>query len=73
MPRKTSADDAPLQDSDDEANPLNETAAANRPSGARLRMRVNDLMQGHREIILEHRGQDYHLRITATGKLILTK
>ena len=28
---------------------------------------------GGREAILEHDGQDYRLRITANGKLILTK
>jgi hemin uptake protein HemP len=28
---------------------------------------------GDREAILEHDGQDYRLRITANGKLILTK
>ncbi|ADJ24997.1 conserved hypothetical protein [Hyphomicrobium sp. GJ21] len=34
---------------------------------------VSELMQGGREIILEHRGQDYRLRITEAGKLILSK
>jgi hemin uptake protein HemP len=37
------------------------------------RYRVDELMKGAREIILVHRGQEYHLRITSTGKLILTK
>ena len=32
-----------------------------------------DLMQGAREIIILHRGEEYLLRITKTGKLILTK
>jgi hemin uptake protein HemP len=31
------------------------------------------LLAGEREAILEHDGQDYRLRITANGKLILTK
>lgn len=38
-----------------------------------LRYRVDELLKGSREAILLHRGQEYRLRITATGKLILTK
>jgi hemin uptake protein HemP len=37
------------------------------------RLKVSDLLAGEREAILEHGGQDYRLRITANGKLILTK
>ena len=37
------------------------------------RLKVSDLLAGEREAILEHDGQDYRLRITANGKLILTK
>ena len=37
------------------------------------RHKVSDLLAGEREAILEHSGQDYRLRITANGKLILTK
>jgi hemin uptake protein HemP len=37
------------------------------------RLKVSDLLAGEREIILDHDGQDYRLRITANGKLILTK
>jgi hemin uptake protein HemP len=40
---------------------------------ARVRHDVSDLMKGGREAILIHRGQEYRLRITAAGKLILTK
>jgi hemin uptake protein HemP len=32
-----------------------------------------DLFAGAREVILEHDGQRYRLRITSNGKLILTK
>jgi hemin uptake protein HemP len=39
----------------------------------RRRIRTTDLMQGEREIILLHEGEEYVLRITKTGKLILTK
>ena len=38
-----------------------------------IRLQVADLMDGGREAILEHAGQDYRLRITSNGKLILTK
>jgi hemin uptake protein HemP len=41
-------------------------------SGLR-RLSVAELLAGDREVILEHDGQDYRLRITANGKLILTK
>ncbi|WP_439542985.1 hemin uptake protein HemP [Hyphomicrobium sp.] len=38
-----------------------------------VRHKVSDLMRGGREAVLEHDGADYHLRITANGRLILTK
>jgi hemin uptake protein HemP len=44
-------------------------AAPTRP----VRVLVSELLGGGREAILEHDGQDYRLRITANGKLILTK
>jgi hemin uptake protein HemP len=39
----------------------------------RRRITTLDLMQGAREIIILHQGEEYLLRITKTGKLILTK
>jgi hemin uptake protein HemP len=39
----------------------------------RRRISTADLMQGAREVILVHEGEEYVLRITMTGKLILTK
>jgi len=39
----------------------------------RQRITTADLMQGAREIIVLHQGEEYLLRITKTGKLILTK
>jgi hemin uptake protein HemP len=44
-----------------------------RSSGEPRRVKVSELLEGEREAILEHGGQDYRLRITASGKLILTK
>lgn len=43
------------------------------PAGRPRRLKVSELLAGEREAILEHDGQDYRLRITANGKLILTK
>ncbi|HEU4378077.1 MAG TPA: hemin uptake protein HemP [Hyphomicrobiaceae bacterium] len=44
------------------------------PAVTRMRrLKVSELLAGEREVILEHDGQDYRLRITANGKLILTK
>lgn len=34
---------------------------------------IKQLMKGQREIILQHGPEEYRLRITSTGKLILTK
>ena len=42
-------------------------------SGRLRRLKVSELLVSEREAILEHDGQDYRLRITANGKLILTK
>lgn len=39
----------------------------------KVRVAVADILKGGREAILEHDGMDYRLRITANGKLILTK
>ena len=44
-----------------------------RPAARTRRVKVTELLAGEREAILEHDGQDYRLRITASGKLILTK
>jgi hemin uptake protein HemP len=55
---------------DDPSTPASKTSA---PAGKPRRLKVSDLLGGEREAILEHDGQDYRLRITANGKLILTK
>ena len=43
------------------------------PPPARQRVNTTDLMRGGRELVLLHDGQEYILRITRSGKLILTK
>ena len=51
--------------------PSDEPAAA----GPRPPRRVESgaLFQLDRELVIVHHGQEYHLRITKSGKLILTK
>lgn len=44
-----------------------------RPSASPRRLKVSELLAGEKEAILEHGDQDYRLRITASGKLLLTK
>ena len=43
------------------------------PGRQRIRIHLADVMQGAREVILLHEGEEYRLRITKAGKLILTK
>jgi hemin uptake protein HemP len=40
--------------------------------GGSLRIRSEQLFRGAREILIEHDGRQYQLRITQNGKLILT-
>jgi hemin uptake protein HemP len=42
------------------------------PVGGTRRLSSADLFAGAREIEIEHNGRRYQLRITQTGKLILT-
>jgi hemin uptake protein HemP len=42
------------------------------PAGTR-RIKSGELMAGDREIVILHDGQEYRLRVTNAGKLILTK
>ncbi len=37
------------------------------------RMTSNELLAGRKELAIEHSGEEYRLRITSKGKLILTK
>jgi len=39
----------------------------------RPRIKVEDLMANHREVVLVHAGAEYVLRVTSNGRLILTK
>jgi hemin uptake protein HemP len=43
------------------------------PSAKKLRIESNHLFQGTSEIVIVHQKEEYNLRITRNGKLILTK
>ncbi|MDT4331568.1 hemin uptake protein HemP [Methylomonas sp. MED-D] len=55
-------------------NPTAKTAGAN-AEALRNRPRLNSraLFGAQTEIVIEHQGEEYRLRITSNGKLILTK
>jgi hemin uptake protein HemP len=44
-----------------------------RRRGSVRRIDTETLLQRERELVIVHRGQEYHLRITKSDKLILTK
>ncbi len=44
-----------------------------RNTAPKRRLASCDLLAGGDEVIIEHGGQEYHLRHTRAGKLILTK
>ena len=59
--------------SSDESRKRVELAPTHERGTPVVRYTVADLLRGGREAILEHNGAEYHLRITANGRLILTK
>ena len=56
---------------DIEGNAKQGTSLQNPGSGRILRS--EEILQGSREVAIGHAGQFYRLRLTSTGKLILTK
>jgi hemin uptake protein HemP len=54
-------------------NNRNEKYPQREKDNATKRLNTKTMMEGARKMILEHAGQDYLLRITKQGKLILTK
>lgn len=42
-------------------------------SASRQRLHSTELLGTAREVIIEHSGEEYRLRLTRQGKLILTK
>lgn len=51
----------------------NQSPSANVPPPPARRIIVSELMAGQTEVVLVHNQQEYHLRVTKNGKLILTK
>ena len=54
----------------DDVAPSDTGDTRNRPP---VRIQLTNLLGGGREAIIVHNGEDYRLRVTANGKLILTK
>lgn len=46
---------------------------AEAPTTAVRRVSSHRLLAGERELVIQHMGSEYHLRLTRNGKLILTK
>jgi hemin uptake protein HemP len=51
----------------------NAAQTGDRPPAKPRRVRIEDLLGGGRELIIEHRNEEYRLRMTSNSKLILTK
>jgi hemin uptake protein HemP len=58
------------RDQDKPASPTDCTTASRSKTP---RLKLSDLLQGSREAIIQHEDSEYRLRITTSGKLILTK
>lgn len=53
---------------------LPENQAAGAPIPSRIkRWTSQELFAGERELVIEHAGSEYRLRLTSQGKLVLTK
>jgi hemin uptake protein HemP len=50
-----------------------ESAIASAKLAPALRVSSKDILQGHKEVEIEHNGVLYRIRCTSLGKLILTK
>ncbi len=52
-----------------------QAAGASQSGGAPAIRRItsNELLAGQKELAIEHSGEEYRLRLTSKGKLILTK
>lgn len=46
---------------------------ATEPAPAVRRISSQSLLDGERELVIQHQGSEYHLRLTRNDKLILTK
>lgn len=48
------------------------SAPTKQPEAKPARIASRDLLQGRSELIIEHQNREYRLRLTQSGKLILT-
>lgn len=48
-------------------------AAPASPEAPTRRVSSQSLLKGERELVIQHQGNEYHLRLTRNDKLILTK
>jgi hemin uptake protein HemP len=55
------------------ANFTSRRSATTVPARKKPRIQSNDLFHGSTEIVIVHQKEEYSLRITRNGKLILTK
>ena len=58
-----------VNDANRQTVPSNISASAEK----KPRIESNHLFQGNKEIVIVHQKEEYNLRITRNGKLILTK
>jgi hemin uptake protein HemP len=42
-------------------------------NGRPRRLSLEEILDGRREVIIQHGGEDYRLRLTSNNKLLLTK
>ncbi|MBI4565409.1 MAG: hemin uptake protein HemP [Planctomycetes bacterium] len=58
---------------EDKHSPRRDAPRITASGSTRKVVRVEELLNGVQEAILNHGGEEYRLRITRNGKLILTK
>jgi hemin uptake protein HemP len=54
-------------------SPMLANVEAADPAASVRRISSQRLLAGERELVIQHLGSEYHLRLTRNGKLILTK
>jgi hemin uptake protein HemP len=57
----------------DQANPQQRPSPDAEGIATRKRLNSRELFGAMREVVIDHVGEEYRLRITSQGKLILTK
>lgn len=55
------------------SSPVVASAASSQRNAKAQRIESHCLLSGGRELVIEHAGQEYRLRLTRNDKLILTK